>query len=150
MSKKHKCLVSFVKSNANTIFQEDGFQLQENVNLASSENRAGNVMSVKPDLIGRDSQGNIVIVEVKPCLLKEDFRHYNTEICRGVGQVLQSACAKIRQHTGGLNSSPTALSDFIKHLRLFIVSPDDSQELEDICEMLRFTGWNIHFICLSF
>ena len=149
MSSEHDRLVRYVKSHANDIFGEDGFHLQENVALPASENRAGNVMPVKPDLIGRDSQGNIVIVEVKPRLLKEDFKHYNAEICRGVGQVLQSACAKIRQRATGFNSSPTALSDFTKQLRLFIVSPDASQELQDICEMLRSMGLNIHFISLS-
>lgn len=136
---EHDRLVRYVTSHANDIFGEDGFELQENVQLAAGENRAGNVMPVMADLIGRDSQGNIVIVEVKPRLLKEDFKHYNAEICHGVGQVLQSACAKIRQRTARFNSSPTALSDFTKQLRLFIVSPDDSQELQEICEMLRPT-----------
>ena len=75
-----------------------------------------------------------------------DLQNRNAAVRESVGQILDYARAKIRDMCS--NSRPTAeeLSSLTKKLRLFIVGDDYSPAVEEVCELLRSNGINIHFI----
>ncbi len=83
---------------------------------------------VKPDLVGKDSKGSIVIVEVK----NKIGDHPNDRIRESVGQVLDCAIGYMKYY-----KHKTVSKDYSKHLRLFIITKQFLQPIEDICEFLR-------------
>ena len=157
MSNYHYKLVCSVKESPKTYLGDESIQLKMGVELPGAETPDSiERQKVYPDLIGTDSEGNIVIVEVKTGLLKwkedvddsYDLKNKNAAVRESVGQILDYARAKIR----GMypNSKPTTqeLSSLTKKLRLFIVGDDYSLAVEEICELLRSNGINIRFIFL--
>ena len=155
MSNYHDDLVRSVKNSPETYLGDDSIKLEMGVVLpgAKAPDRIES-QKVYPDLIGTDSEGNIVIVEVKTGLLRwkpdvgdtYDLQNRNAAVRESVGQILDYARAKIRAMCS--NSKPTTeeLSSLTKKLRLFIVGDDYSIAVEDICELLRSNGINIRFI----
>ncbi len=157
MSNYHDDLVRSIKDSPRTYLGDESIKLETGVVLPGAEAPDSiERQKVKPDLIGTDSEGNIVIVEVKTGLLNwkpdvgdsYDLKNNNHPVRESVGQILDYARAKIRDMYP--NSKPTTeeLSSLTKKLRLFIVGDDYSLAVEEICEMLRSNGINIHFICL--
>ena len=154
MSNYHDELVRSVKDSPGTYLGDESIKLEMGVELPGADAPDGiERQKVKPDLIGTDSEGNIVIVEVKTGLLRwkpdvgdsYDLRNKNNAVRESVGQILDYARAKIRAMYP--NSKPTTeeLSSLTKKLRLFIVGDDYSIAVEEICELLRSNGVNIHF-----
>ena len=85
---------------------------------------------IRPDLIGMDSNGRPVVVEVK---FKFEFQVDKKYLRRDredrpIGQILVYACAYMREHP--LTEQP----------RLFIVSIDFSEDVECVCKFLRSQG----------
>ena len=157
MSNYHDELVCRVKDSPETILDDESIELKMGVKLPGAETPDGiESQKVYPDLIGTDSEGNIVIVEVKTGLLRwkpdvddsYDLKNKNHAVRESVGQILDYARAKIRDMYP--NSKPTTeeLSSLTKKLRLFIVGDDYSIAVEEICELLRSNGINIRFISL--
>ncbi len=135
MSNYHDDLVRSVKDSPEPYLGDDSIKLKIGVVLPGSK-ASDKIESQKvyPDLIGTDSEGNIVIVEVKTGLLRwkpdvgdsYDLQNSNAAVRESVGQMLDYARAKIRDMYP--NSKPTTeeLSRLTKKLRLFIVSDDYS------------------------
>ena len=158
MSNYHYELVCRVKDSPETILGDESIELEMGVELpgAKAPDRIES-QKVYPDLIGMDSEGNIVIVEVKTRVLRwkpdvgdsYDLQNNNAAVRESVGQILDYARAKIRAIYP--NSKPTTeeLSSLTKKFRLFIVGDDYSLAVEEICELLRSNGINIHFIWID-
>ena len=154
MSNYHDKFVRSVKDLPGAFLGDESIELKMGVVLPGAEapDSFGS-QKVYPDLIGTDSEGNIVIVEVKTGLLRRkpdvgdsyDLQNNNDAVRESVGQILDYARAKIRALCP--NSKPTTeeLSSLTKKLRLFIVGDDYSIAVEEICELLRSNGINIHF-----
>ena len=153
----HHDLVRSVKDSPERYLGDGSIKLKMGVELPGAEAPdSTEIQKVLPDLIGTDSEGNIVIVEVKTGLLRwkekadgsYDLKNKNDPVRESVGQILDYARAKIREMYP--NSKPTSeeLSSLTKKLRLFIVGDDYSLAVEEICELLRSNGINIHFIYL--
>ena len=154
MSNYHDKLVRSVKDSPG-ILGDESIKLKMGVVLPGAKSPDGTgSQKVYPDLIGTDSEDNIVIVEVKTGLLrwkpdvddKYDLQNINDAVRESVGQILDYARAKIRD----MSPNPTAeeLSSLTKKLRLFIVGDDYSVAVEEICELLHSNGINIHFVLL--
>ena len=101
--------------------------------------------NIFPDWIGTDSDGNVVIVDMK--VLSGKTEQDRNGILRSVGQMLDYVVGYARKHTSSdiENLSDASLRDVIKSARLYIViHPVISPTLEDICRLLRANGINIH------
>ena len=155
MSNYHDDLVRSIKDSPGTYLGDESIKLEMGVVLPAAEAPDSiERQKVKPDLIGTDSEGNIVIVEVKTGLLNwkpdvgdsYDLKNKNHPVRESVGQILDYARAKIRDMYP--NSKPTTeeLSSLTKKLRLFIVGDDYSIAVEEICELLRSNSINIRFV----
>ena len=154
MSNYHDDLVRSIKDSPKRYLGDESIKLEIGVVLPGAE--APDIIErqkVYPDLIGTDSEGNIVIVEVKTGLLRwkpeaddgYDLQNINAAVRESVGQILDYARAKIRDMYPNSKPTPEDLSRLTKKLRLFIVGDDYSIAVEEICELLRSNGINIHF-----
>ena len=114
MSNYHDDLVRSVKDSPERYLGDGSIKLKMGVVLPGAE--APDIIErqkVYPDLIGTDSEANIVIVEVKTGLLKHrpdmddgyDLQNKNDAVRESVGQILDYARAKIRDMYS--NSKPT-------------------------------------------
>ena len=95
---------------------------------------------VYPDLLGKDSNGIPVIVEVK---IGEPSRH-------AVGQVLEYAYAYLRTFFPNQPINRTMRSASKGKLRLFIIGTDFSPPVDSICEYLRANRINIRHLCYKY
>ena len=157
MSNRHDDLVQAVKDSPEHYLGDESIKLEMGVVLPGAETPDSTErQKVLPDLIGTDSEGNIVIVEVKTGLLNwktdvgdtYDLKNNNNPVRESVGQILDYACAKIRDMYPNSKPTPEKLLSLTKKLRLFIVGDDYSLAVEEICELLRSNGINIRFIYL--
>lgn len=129
-------LVSFIESNSEEVFDEKIKWINSQTILGANKG------SLRPDLTGIDSKGNLFIVEVK--LSKPD---------RGVvSQILDYASylTTTANNEDALSTMGQVFKEFIadgKHdLRLFIIGEEVSETVERICEFLQEHGINIsHF-----
>lgn len=147
----HNELVELIKENPFEVFGEEITWTPRNVLLR--EEQYGRL---HPDIVGRDTQDRIVIVEVKRRALKKTGIPNDAgnilNAGEAVGEILHYASAYIRQDSKG-----TLSDDFLKNesekLRLFIVIQEPSlrvlQRVSKPCEFLRLHGINIHCIPLS-
>ena len=154
MSNYHDDLVRSVKDSPKRYLGDESIKLEMGVVLPGAEAPDSTErQKVLPDLIGTDSEGNIVIVEVKTGLLNwksdvgdtYDLKNKNNPVRESVGQILDYARAKIRDMYPNSKPTPEELSSLTKKLRLFIVGDDYSIAVEEICELLGSNGINIHF-----
>ncbi len=95
---------------------------------------------IYPDLLGKDSDGTPVIVEVKMG-------------CPGrasVGQILEYAYAYWRTDFPNQSISRTIKIASEGRLRLFIIGTDFSPFVDGICEYLRANRINIRHLCYAY
>lgn len=155
MSNYHDRLVCQAKYSVKTFLGDESIEWEMGVVLpgAKAPDRSES-QKVYPDLIGTDSEGNIIIVEVKTGLLRwkpdvgnrYDLQNRNAAVRESVGQILDYARAKIRDMFPNSRLTAEELSSLTKKLRLFIVGNYYSPAVEEICELLRSNDINIHFI----
>lgn len=130
MSEVHKKYLNEVKHNVNTWYPD--------ICWDDSVTRIPRIYNRKkwaePDLVGKDSKGSIVIVEAK----NKIGDHPNDRIRESVGQVLDCAITYMKYYR-----PKTVSEDYSKHLRLFIITREFLQPIEDICEFLRAQNINI-------
>ena len=135
----HNELVELIKENPLEVLGEEITWTPRNVVLR--EEQRGRL---HPDIVGRDSQDRIVIVEVKRRVLKKTGKPNDAanKISAGeaVGEILHYASAYIRQNSEA-------------KLRLFIVIQEPSlrvlQRVSKPCKFLQSHGINICCIPLS-
>ena len=125
-------LKPWIEENTHLVFREE-IEWQS-LSLASMRSA-----SITPDLVGTDSQGDPVIVEVK---FKFDFpgdtNHLRSDPeHKSIGQILQYASTYMRVN-------PSTLI-----LRLFIVSIDFSPDVAYVCKILRSKGIDIEHIAIE-
>ena len=149
MSKWHDELVEEIKNDPNRFFQEKGIKLKSNTIFQGFDFDEDSMPLnyVKPDLFGTDSEGNIVIVEVKTQLLKPNFKNNNANSRLAIGQILDYACAVIRDLKGKtIYEIPNKeLLNAIGGIRLFIFADDYSVSVEQMCKLLTTCGINAEF-----
>ena len=131
-SREDKLLKPWIQGNAYLVFGEKIDW--QSVSLTSMRGAP-----ITPDLVGTDSQGHPVIIEVK---FKFDFPGDTNHLRRddeykALGQILQYDRAYQRQY----------LSTQIP--RLFIVSIDFSPDVEDICQFLCSKDIDIKYIAIE-
>ena len=88
---------------------------------------------VKPDLIGTDTEGNTIIVEVKTTIIEaRDFRNNNENSRLAIGQILDYMCAVIRDLKGGTiyELPDEELLNSVKSIKLFIFGGDYSVSVQ--------------------
>ena len=95
---------------------------------------------IYPDLLGKDSDGTPVIVEIKMGVPGRD----------SVGQILEYAAAYWRTDFPNQPISPTMKIVSEGRLRLFIIGTDFSRPVDRICEYLRVNRINIHHLCYAY
>ena len=149
MSKWHDELVEKIKNDPNRFFEEKGIKLKSNSTFQGFDfDEDGMPLNyVKPDLIGTDSEGNTVIVEVKTRLLRPNFQNNNENSRLVIGQILDYACAVIRHLKGKTiyEISDKELLNAIGSIRLFIFGDDYSVSVEQMCKLLTACGINAEF-----
>lgn len=134
-SRENRLLKPWITENTPLVFGEKiKWKSVKSVGLRSMQGTP-----IIPDLVGTDSQGHPVIVEVKfkfnfPS--DKDYLRRDVEK-RAIGQILLYACAYMRDN----------LSTQI--LRLFIVSIDFSEDVEYVCEILRSKGFDICYLAVE-
>ena len=116
MLKSEKKLENWIETNPHIVFGEE-------INWVDSHVRA--------DLVGKDSEGNAVLVEVKLWSENDPNRRGQEYSC--VGQI-------IRYANDYINAYPS------ENMRLFIVAEIKSEVVECCCEFLRSYNINIKHI----
>lgn len=155
--RNEKEFVCWIKDNSDIVFGEE-MCWKDSPKLPRTQGR-----DFKPDFMGLDSKGNIVIVEVKYFKPEEEVKaeakklsdrkkrfrkisDYRTNkritIDKSVGQVLRYAYAYMMKYISE-DLSKTAWNKLSDTLRLFIVTPEGSLDLGYICEFLQAVGLNI-------
>ena len=139
-----RALKNWIRDNSHLVFGEE-------IRWIASPTLMGeNGNPMPPDLIGRDANGKIVIVEVKLEFDLGDSPSNRYDLPRkSVGQVLHYAHAYMRGITDRHDLEFTddmmrISSEYV--MRLFIVSKDFSQTVENICSFLRAHGINIQHL----
>ena len=129
-------LVSFIEDNSEDVFDEKIKWISSQTILGADKG------SLRPDLTGIDSKGNLFIVEVK---LSKPDRSVVSQILDYASYLTTTANSE-----DALSTMGQAFKEFIaddKHdLRLFIIGEEVSETVERICEFLKERGINIcHF-----
>jgi hypothetical protein len=125
-------LKPWIRDNTGLVFGEQIYWRYEK--LRSMRNT-----SITPDLVGTDSQGQPVIVEVKfKFEFQGDSNHIRTDPEKmSIGQILLYACAYRRKYPS------------TQILRLFVISIDFSPDVECVCKFLSSKGINIDHISIE-
>lgn len=94
-----------------------------------------------------DTEGNTIIVEVKPRLLKDDYKNNNENSRLAIGQILDYMCAVIRDLKGATiyKLSDEEILNSVKSIKLFIFGGDYSVSVEQMCKLLTVCGINAEF-----
>ncbi len=121
MNITHDKMVDYIRENTLTVFGEEIY--------LNSGAIKGTWDALAPDLMETDAQGRTVIVEVQTNLDDDSTRRHDA-IHKSVGQLIHYAAEY--PHTG-----------HSENLRLFIVVPFFTPQLEHICQYLRNHGINI-------
>lgn len=111
-------LVGWIEKHSHIMFGED-----------ISLRRTNNINN--PDLIGKDSEGNAVIVEVK--IWSDNSTNRRDQEDKSVGQIIRYASDYVK-------SNPS------DNRRLFIIGHDYSPTVEACCDFLRGQGYNIQHL----
>ena len=134
-SRENRLLKPWIKKNTHLVFGEKiCWKKVKSIGLCSMQGTP-----IIPDLVGTDSQGHPVIVEVKFKFNFPSDRDYLRRDVekRAIGQILLYACAYMRDNP--LTQIP----------RLFIVSIDFSEDVEYACEILRSKGFDICYLAIE-
>ena len=134
-SRENRLLKPWIKENTSLVFGEKVcWKSVKSIGLRSMQDTL-----IIPDLVGTDSQGSLIIVEVKFKFNFPNDRDYLRRDVekRAIGQILLYACAYMRDNPS------TQIP------RLFIVSIDFSEDVEYICEILRSKGFNICHLAIK-
>lgn len=158
--KRFRCekeFVCWIKDNSDIVFGEE-MCWKDSPKLPGAQGK-----DIKPDLMGWDSKGNIVIVEVKYFKLEEEIKSeakkfsdrkkrfrkisdYRTNkritIDKSVGQILRYAYGYMMKCISEDLSKPV-WNKLSNTLRLFIITPEGSLDIGCICEFLQAGGLNI-------
>ena len=131
-SREDKLLKPWIQRNTSLVFGEE-------IDWQSVSLTGMRGVSIIPDLVGTDSQGHPVIVEVK---FKFDFPGDTNQLRsdpehKSIGQTLQYARAYKRIY-------PSVVMP-----RLFIVSIDFSPDVDDICQFLCSKDIDIKHIAIE-
>lgn len=150
MNISEKDLIELIKNNTLEVFGEKITWTKKQVTIKEGDNR------LLPDIFGIDTEGRIVIVEVKAKVYnKANLEGANVQSAgEAVGQILHYASAYIRDTRDDLfqrENLPNAGDDLlrvgIEKLRLFIVIQDPSLKTLHRactpCELLRAHGVDI-------
>lgn len=121
MNITHDQLVDYIRENTLTVFGEE-------IHLHAGAIQ-GTWDALFPHLMGTDAQGRTVIVEVQTNFDDDSARRHDA-IHKSIGQIIHYATEY--PHTG-----------HSENLRLFIVVPMITPQLEHICHHLRTRGINI-------
>lgn len=129
-------LVSFIEDNSEDVFGEKIKWISSQTILGADKG------SLRPDLTGIDSKGNLFIAEVK---LGKPDRSVVSQILDYASYLITTANSE-----DALSTMGQAFREFIaddKHdLRLYIIGEEVSKKVERICEFLQERGINIsHF-----
>ena len=145
----HDDLVEKIKNDPDRFFDEKGIKLKYGSRLQGFDfGEEGMPLNyVKPDLIGTDTEGNTIIVEVKTQLLKHDYRNNNSISRLAIGQILDYACAIIRDLKGKTiyEISNEELLNAVGSIKLFIFGDDYSVSVEQMCKLLTACGIKADF-----
>lgn len=124
MNITHDQLVDYIKENTLTVFGEE-------IHLHAGAIQ-GTWDALFPDLMGTDAQGKKVIVEVQTNMDDYATREHDA-IHKSVGQLIHYA-------------SEYSQACHFENLRLFIVVPTITPQLEHICYYLRTHDINIRLL----
>ena len=145
----HDNLVKEIQNDPDRYFDEKGIKLKPGSRLKGFDFDQDEMPLnyVKPDLIGTDTEGNTIIVEVKPQLLKDDDKNNNENSRLAIGQILDYMCAVIRDLKGATiyELSDEELLNSVKSIKLFIFGGDYSVSVEQMCKLLTVCGINAEF-----
>ena len=141
---KHKQLASDVKDNSQKLFGKKICWVDPPPKLKALTRHKS------PNLVGKDSNGNIIIVEVKTEFDSANTTNKLDGMDKSVGQVLRYAYAYIEELIcENKKPSDEKLKEELKKFRLFIVGREHLQRLEDICQLLQAHCINIHHFNLN-
>ncbi len=132
-SSREKILLEpWIQENTECVFGEN--IVWKNVEFWSLRNT-----KITPDLVGTDSEGLTVLVEIKFRFdFPSDKNHIRTNHEHiSIGQILQYTCAYQREYSGR------------KKPRLFIVSIDHSPDVDAVCVFLQENDINIKHIAIE-
>ena len=145
----HDNLVKEIQNDPDRYFNKKGIKLKPGSKLKGFDFDEDEMPLnyVKPDLIGTDTEGNTIIVEVKPRLLKDDYKNNNENSRLAIGQILDYMCAVIRDLKGATiyELSDEELLNSVKSIKLFIFGGDYSVSVEQMCKLLTVCGINAEF-----
>lgn len=134
-SRENRLLKPWIKKNTHLVFGEKiCWKKVKSIGLCSMQGTP-----IIPDLVGTDSKGHPVIVEIKFKFNFPSDRDYLRRDVekRAIGQIILYACAYMREH------------EAISMPRLFIVSIDFSEDVEYVCEILRSKGFDICYLAIE-
>ena len=131
-SRENLLLTPWILDNTHLVLGED-IEWQD-IELHSLRNA-----KISPDLVGKDSRGCPVIVEVKfKFEYPGDANTLRTDPeYMAIGQIIQYACAYRRKYP------------LTEDLRLFIISIDHSPDVEDVCKFLRSKDINVRHLSIE-
>ena len=149
-------LVSYIRRNTRSIFGE-AIQWQDDMRKLPGDRAAGTW--IYADLVGKDTNNKTVIAEVK--LLRPTSERKYDLAREAVGQVLHYAHAYVYYQVN-TNQRPRGSNPFViihpstkqfrvqlHNTRLFVVSEDASQPVQDICQVLSAYDINIEHLYVN-
>ena len=132
-------LVSFIEDNSEDVFDEKIKWIRSQTILGADKG------SLRPDLTGIDSKGNLFIVEVK---LSKPDRSVVSQILDYASYLTTTANSEDALSTMG-QAFREFIADDKQDLRLFIIGEEVSETVERICEFLQARGINISHFALT-
>lgn len=128
--------VSFIEDNSEAVFDEKIKWIRSQTILGADKG------SLRPDLTGIDSKGNLFIAEVK---LSKPDRSVVSQILDYASYLTTTANSEDALSTMG-QAFREWIADDKRDLRLFIIGEEVSETVTRICEFLKGHGINIsHF-----
>ena len=139
---KEKELEAYIQENTRDVFGEE-IRWQ-------SMSLPGEDRPIRPDLIGHDTHGSLVIAEVKVVRGSTAANQYDKPR-QVIGQMIHYAVAYVQEHC---KDDPRDLSvehvrDALKNVRFFIVTETLHYSLEKMCYFLQAYGLNIRYLALD-
>ena len=145
----HRRLVREILRNFRDIFNDEIVELSKGEKLAGEGFIHSDILeSTKPDLMGYDAEGNLLLVKVMSGVLKPNGQYDRTNARKTIGHTLEYMSAFLRNESYDLFSDPSDIPDAMEGIALRIISDAYSPAVDAICLMLRGCGLNIKFIAI--